>query len=72
VPSLLLDALNTACIASIGGMISMENRSILARLPGRARAAFVGAMDHTRRLGTLLREAAAIAFTLRCRVIDRR
>jgi len=53
-------------------MISMENRSILARLPGRARAAFVGAMDHTRRLGTLLREAAAIAFTLRCRVIDRR
>lgn len=50
----------------------MENRSILARLSGRVRVAFVGALDHIRSFGTLLREAAAIAFTLRCRVIDRR
>ncbi|MBB6486358.1 hypothetical protein [Rhizobium lusitanum] len=67
-----LDGLNTARIASTGGIISMENSSILARLPGRVRAAFAGALDHIRRLGTRLREAAAIAFTLRCRVIDRR
>ncbi|WP_167332640.1 hypothetical protein [Rhizobium freirei] len=53
-------------------MTLVENRWILARLPGGVRAAFVGALDHTRRLGTLLREAAAIAFTLRCKVIDRR
>jgi len=50
----------------------MENRSMRARLSGRVIAAFAGARDHARRLGTLLREAAAIAFTLRCRVIDRR
>ncbi|MGG6893278.1 hypothetical protein [Rhizobium sp. BR 315] len=50
----------------------MGNRSILAWLRGRRRAALAGAPDHIRRLGTLLREAAAIAFTLRCRMIDRR
>jgi hypothetical protein len=53
-------------------MIAMENRSILARLRRSSRAALAGAQHHLRRLGMLLREAAAIAFTMRCRIIDRR
>ncbi len=64
--------LNIACINSIGGMIAMENRSILARLRGKARAALAGMQHHVNRFGVLLREAAAIAFIMRCKVIDRR
>ncbi|AGB69776.1 hypothetical protein RTCIAT899_CH01790 [Rhizobium tropici CIAT 899] len=50
----------------------MENRSILARLMGICRAALASALYHIGRLGILLRESAAIAFTMRCKVIDRR
>ncbi|OJY62856.1 MAG: hypothetical protein BGP09_17475 [Rhizobium sp. 60-20] len=64
--------MNIACIGSIGGMIVMRYRLILAWLRGFARAVLVGAQRHLRDFGTLLREAAAIAFTLRCRMIDRR
>jgi hypothetical protein len=53
-------------------MIVMENRSILARLRGMGRAALAGARHHVGRFCVLLREAAAIAFVMRCRVIDRR
>lgn len=50
----------------------MGNRSILARLRSKGRAAFAGAQHHVSRFGVLLREAAAIAFIVRCRIIDRR
>jgi hypothetical protein len=53
-------------------MIAMENRSILARLRGKARAALAGTQHQVNRFGVLLREAAAIAFIMRCKVIDRR
>ncbi|MBB3567712.1 hypothetical protein FHX05_001819 [Rhizobium sp. BK491] len=66
------DDLNIACINSIGGMIVMENRSILARLMGICRAALASTSYRVGRFGILLRESAAIAFTMRCKVIDRR
>ncbi|WP_075856648.1 hypothetical protein [Rhizobium hainanense] len=68
----VIDALNLACIDSIRGMIAMGNRSILARLRGKGRAALAGVQHHLHRIGMLLQEAAAIAFIIRCRVIDRR
>jgi len=53
-------------------MIVMENRSILARLMDICRAALASAPYRIGRFGILLRESAAIAFTMRCKVIDRR
>ncbi|MFK0162678.1 hypothetical protein [Rhizobium sp. NPDC090279] len=50
----------------------MGYRSILARLTAVERVALVGARHQLRRFGVLLREAAAIAFAMRCKVIDRR
>ncbi|NTJ64979.1 hypothetical protein G6M50_28685 [Agrobacterium rhizogenes] len=50
----------------------MRNHPILARLRSQMHAALAGAQYHLSRFGVLLREAATIAFTLRCRVIDRR
>ncbi|MBB3287309.1 hypothetical protein FHT91_002281 [Rhizobium sp. BK347] len=50
----------------------MENRSMFARLTNMVRAFLAGARCHIRYLGALLRESAAIAFTVRCKVIDRR
>lgn len=50
----------------------MGNRSILARLMDSHRAALASVLHHIGRFGVLLRESAAIAFTMRCKVIDRR
>lgn len=50
----------------------MENRSTLTRLIGIYRAALASTLYHIGRFGILLRESAAIAFTMRCKVIDRR
>ncbi|MFT4002514.1 MAG: hypothetical protein QM684_19935 [Rhizobium sp.] len=66
------DGLNIACINSIGGMSVMENRSIIIRLRDMSRPTAVGAGSSLSRFGTLLREAAAIAFVVRCKVIGGR
>lgn len=66
------DDLNIACINSIGGMIVMGNRSKITRLTDVVLAALMGAQHLVRRFGTLLREAAVIAFAIRCKVIDGR
>lgn len=50
----------------------MENRSIIIQLTNIVRALLAGGQCHIRYLGALLRESAAIAFTMRCKVIDRR
>ncbi len=50
----------------------MENRSILVRLRDMRHAAFAGTRLGVSCFGVLLRESAAIAFTMRCKVIDRR
>jgi len=66
------DDLNIACINSIGGMIVMENRLKIIRLTEAVFAALVGLQRLIRRFGALLREAAVIAFAIRCKVIDGR
>ncbi|SCB38741.1 hypothetical protein [Rhizobium multihospitium] len=50
----------------------MGNRSIIIRLMDSHRAALASALHHIGRFGILLRVSAAIAFTMRCKVIDRR
>lgn len=66
------DDLSIACINSIGGMIVMENRLKIIRLTDAVFAALVGLQRLIRRFGALLREAAVIAFAIRCKVIDGR
>lgn len=68
----VFDDLNIACINSTEGMIVIENRSIITRLTNIVRAFLAGARCHIRHFGALLRDSAAIAFTGRCKVIDRR
>lgn len=66
------DALNIACINSIGGMTVTGNRTIFDRAARAGRPVLTVALDQVRRFGALLREAAAIAFAIRCKVIDGR
>lgn len=67
-----LDARNIACINSIGGMIVTGNCTISARATRAGRAIVVTPLGQIWCFGTLLREAAAIAFAIRCKVIDGR
>lgn len=69
---IVFNALNIACINSIGGMIVTGNRTILARTVRAARKGRAIALNQMRCLGSLLRDAAVIAFAIRCRVIDGR
>lgn len=66
------NALNIACINSIGGMIVTGNRTILGRTVRVTRTAAAIALNQMRRLGSLLSDAAVIAFAIRCKVIDGR
>ncbi|WP_204849239.1 MULTISPECIES: hypothetical protein [Rhizobium] len=48
------------------------NRTIIDRAARASRPVLTAALDHIRCFGTLLREAAAVAFAIRCKVIDGR
>ncbi len=65
-------ALNIACITLIGGMNVTGKRTIFPITTRAGRAAMAVALDQIRCFGALLRDAAAIAFTMRCKVIDGR
>lgn len=62
--------LNIACINSIGGMIVTGNRTIFDKATRTVRATPTIVLNLIRCFGTLLREAASIAFAIRCKVID--
>lgn len=51
-------------------MIVTGNRTIFGTAVRAGRAAMAITLDQVRRFGALLREAAAIAFAIRCKVID--
>jgi hypothetical protein len=63
---------NIACIIQIGGMTVTRNSAFIGKEKSIDQQHLVAALNAIRCFGELLRQAAVIAFTVRCKVIGGR